>query len=200
MNIRSQRGTRGDSLAHRIKYATAEDFENLFESNRDALHRLALLLTATSSKAEQSLVLALRDCRLSGSVSEDWIFPWARRAIVRNAIQLVLPPASASGTQTLNGDANNSSSLAIQALPSLRVDFRTVPKLPDFERLVFVITVLEHISIQDCALLLARSPKEVHDAQKYAMQISIFAEHGPNSSSFDDGATQRDTCGQLFEN
>ena len=36
--------------------------------------------------------------------------------------------------------------------------------LPEFDRLAFVICVLERLSILDCALLLMKSPKDVSDA------------------------------------
>lgn len=155
-------------------YATAEEFESLFEHQRQPLLRLALLLTANSEKAEQSLGFALRDCRLNGSVATDWIITWARRAIVRNAIQLVSPPVSVSATQTLNDDGHDGKMLGISGTISICVDVPSIVKLPDFERLVYVITVLERSSIQDCALLLARSPKEVRDAQKRALAIAAF--------------------------
>ena len=199
MNIRLQRRARRNGLAGGTDYATAEQFESLFESKWEALLRLALLLTASSEKAEQTLSLALRDCKLAGSVSADWIVPWARRAIVRSAIQLVFPSVSASATQTPNGDCYDGNSLAIPASTALGVDVPSIVKLPDFERLVFVITVLEHISIQDCALLVARSRKEVWDAQKHAMRLSTFAEHGLHAS-VEDGPTEGDMRGKLFEN
>jgi DNA-directed RNA polymerase specialized sigma24 family protein len=41
---------------------------------------------------------------------------------------------------------------------------RAVLELPEFDRLVFVICVLERLSILDCALLLRKSPKDVNNA------------------------------------
>lgn len=37
-------------------------------------------------------------------------------------------------------------------------------ELPDFDRLAFVICVLERLSSLDCALLMKKSPKDVNDA------------------------------------
>ena len=186
-------------LACRTDYATAEEFESLFESKRGPLLHLAMLLTANSEMAAQILRLALRDCRFNGSVSADWILPWARRTIVRNAIRVVFPPISALATQTTNDDVHHGISLAIPAATTLRVDVPSIVKLPDLERLVFVITVLEHISLQDCALFLARSTKEVCDAQMRAMRLSTLAEHGRNDS-FKDGEADPDTWEKLFDN
>lgn len=200
MGTRLQSRTRRNGLGVWTDYATAEEFESLFESKREPLLRLALLLTASSEKAEQSLSFAMRDCRLNGSVAPDWILTWARRAIVRNAIQLVFPPVSASATQTLNDDGHDGKLLGISAAISIRVDLPSIVKLPDFERLVYVITVLERSSIQDCALLLARSPKEIRDAQKRAIGIASFLEHDFNVPSEDGAAEVDDTCGKLIEN
>ena len=200
MNIHFQRKMRRTGLAGWANYTTAEEFESLFESKRASLLRLAFLLTASSEKAEQNLSLALKECRLNASVAIDWILPWARRAIVRHAIQLVLPPVSALAARTLNGDPHDGNSQATTELTLRRVDVQSILKLPEFERLVFVITVLEGSSILDCALLLARSPKEVRDAQKRAIGIASFLEHDFNVPSQGGAAQVDDPCGKLFEN
>ena len=38
-------------------------------------------------------------------------------------------------------------------------------EVPEFERFVFIICVLERYSIHDCALLLGKSPREVNEAR-----------------------------------
>jgi len=125
--------------------------------------------------AERALSLALTDCRLNGSVSTDWMLQWARRMIVRNAIHLVPPPAKTSATQ--NHEQRHDDSRSIKVATALPADIPSILKMPDFERLVFVITVLEHISLQDCALLMGRWPKEVSDAQGRSICLSAFAEY-----------------------
>jgi hypothetical protein len=199
MSISLRRSARRDREGGWTDYATPEEFERLFESKREPLLRLALLLTGSVEKAEQSLNHALRDCRLNGSVSTDWVLPWARRAIVRNAIELVCLPVSVSGALPINGDGADGNSQAVPAATSLHEDISLIEKLPDFERLVPIITVLEHISVQDCALLLARSLKEVCDAQKRAIRLLAFAAHGANAP-FKHGPAERYTCGKQFEN
>jgi hypothetical protein len=58
--------------------------------------------------------------------------------------------------------------------------------LPDFDRLVFVICVLERYSILDCALLLRRSPKDVHDARVRATNqvVSVEERNREGTASF----------------
>jgi len=198
MAIGLRRQTQRKEVAGRSHYATAEEFENLFESERKPLLRLALLLTASAEKAEQSLNLALKDCRLNGSVSTDWIISWARRAIVRTAIELVPRPVSAAAAQTVINNYHHCST-QVSAAVALQIDVPMILQMPDFERFVFVTTVLERISIHDCALLLARSPKDVCDAQTRAMRTSLFAQHDLNAS-FDVNSAERNTCGKAFEN
>ena len=55
-------------------------------------------------------------------------------------------------------------------------DSLAILELPDFDRLVFVICVLERYSILDCALLLKRSPKDVNDARVRAINRVVSAE------------------------
>lgn len=196
MNIRAQGRTRGNGAHNGMSYATAEDFGTLFESKRDALRRLALLLTGSSEMVEQTLSLALKDCRLNGSVSTDWMLQWARRAIVRNAIHLVLPPAATAATE--NHDQRHDDSRSMKAATALPTDIPSILRMPDFERLVFVITVLEHISLQDCALLMDRSPKEVRDAQNRSMCLSAFAEHDDEVPFNGRVAGGNSPCGSLI--
>jgi DNA-directed RNA polymerase specialized sigma24 family protein len=99
----------------------------------------------------------------------------------------------------MNGDGAGGNSQAVPAATSLQENIASIEKLPDFERLVLIMTVLEHISIQDCALLLARSLKEVWDAQKRAKHLLAFVAHGANAS-FKHGPAERYTCGKQFEN
>lgn len=199
MNIGLRRGARRNGVAGGTDYATPEEFERLFDFQQASLLRLALLLTGSPEKAEKSLNHALRDCRLSSSVSMDWVLRWARRAIVRSAIQLVGLPDSAPPIKIMNGDSAGGNIQGMPAATSFHVDVSSVQTLPDLERLVIVMTILERMSIQDCALLLARSPKEVCDAQKRAIRLSAPAAHVPNAS-FKDGAAELDIYARLVEN
>lgn len=200
MSIGLKHENRRNVFAGRTDYATSEQFESLFKSRREPLLRLALLLTASSEKAAQSLTLALRDCTLNGSVSTDWIFLWARRAVVRNAAQLVFRKELVSHARNPDGNCHHGNSQVNSAETTRRIDIPSILKMPEFERLVFVITVLEHSSIQDCALLMGQSPKEICDAQKRAMGMSFLAEYEFNVPS-EDGATEGDeTWRQPFKN
>jgi DNA-directed RNA polymerase specialized sigma24 family protein len=80
--------------------------------------------------------------------------------IVRNAIRTVQPrPANPKRFLLASG---------MDELPSLidrYLEQERVLALPDFERFVIVMTVLEHYSVGDCALLLGRSFREIQSAR-----------------------------------
>jgi len=151
----------GKIVSERDEYARKEEFVSVFECERLGLQRLALLLTANSVTAKRCLIRAFRECITSSSVSREWVLSWTRRMVIRNAIGLLIDPGSQSFVNT-NDDADNEliafspdDSLSAIATPKSILD------LPEFERLVFVICVLERYSIHDCALLLGKSPQEV---------------------------------------
>ena len=57
--------------------------------------------------------------------------------------------------------------------------------LPEFDRFVFVICVLERYSMLDCALLLGRSPREVNEArQRVGKQVAQIVELSNSSQRF----------------
>ena len=141
-------------------YATAEDFEQFFAKDTTHLFPLCLQLTADAEKAENCLILTMRDCFRSNSVAQRCMHTWARRMVIRNAIRLVW------GTPNdILGESGFEFHLQPTefALEALRESV-AILTLPDFDRLAFVICVLERYSILDCALLLRRAPQEVYEA------------------------------------
>ena len=144
----------------RGKYACKEEFVSVFESERMVLQRLALLLTANTEAAERCLALALQECIASSSVSKDWVLAWARRVVIRNAANLVME---------MKGNAERGSIVFTEdGSLSQIANFEAILALPDLDRLVFVICILECHSVQDCALLLERPPREVIEARRRA--------------------------------
>lgn len=152
--------------SHRVRinekslYATAKDFEQLFAQEITDLLRLSLHLTADAEKAESCLILAMRDCLFRSVVLRARMGSWARRMVIRHAVHL------SWGTPH---DIVEDSAFEFQLQPSdypleeLRESV-TILTLPDLDRLAFVICVLERYSILDCALLLRKTPQEVHEA------------------------------------
>jgi DNA-directed RNA polymerase specialized sigma24 family protein len=171
----------------RGRYAGKEEFASLFESERMALQGLALLLTADSGAARRCLIRAFRECIASSSVSKDWVLSWTRRMIIRNAISLVKGLGGQSFVD-MNDDADNGliafspdDSLGLSATSESILD------LPEFDRFVFVICVLERYSTHDCALLLGKSPGEVNEVRyRVGNQVGQIDEGGKSSQRFGD--------------
>lgn len=162
-------------LVEEDTYATADDFQKLFAREMADLYRLSLHLIGDVEKAEICLIHAMRECFSSGSVSRKWAQKWARRMVVRNAIRIV------RGTGILPADIPSEAGVGFYLQPTEhRIEaLREAPAildLPDFDRLVFVICVLERYSILECALLLETSPKEVRDARVRATDQVISPE------------------------
>jgi DNA-directed RNA polymerase specialized sigma24 family protein len=155
----------GTRVSERCEYASKEEFGSVFECERVSLQTLALSLTVNSEAAKRCLIVAFRECIASSSVSKGWVLSWARRAVIRNAISLVMRPEGQSFVNT-NDDADNGL-IAFSPDDSLGAIATSEPilDLPELDRFVFVICVLERYSIHDCALLLGKSPAEVSEVR-----------------------------------
>jgi DNA-directed RNA polymerase specialized sigma24 family protein len=175
----------GKTVSERCEYARKEGFASVFESERVGLQRLALLLTANSEGAKRCLIHAFRECVASSSVSKEWVLSWTRRMVIRNAISLVMGLGGQSFVNT-NRDADNGL-IAFSPDDSLGsiAESESILDLPEFDRFVFVICVLERYSMHDCALLLGRSPREIDDArQRVGNQVGQIDELSNSSQRF----------------
>jgi DNA-directed RNA polymerase specialized sigma24 family protein len=161
-------------------YATDADFQQLFTTEMADFFRLSLQLTADFNKAERCFTLAMKDCFDSNSVIKGFARTWARRMVIRNAIHVVLG---------VNDEfvREEESVFHLQPRRDLVNELREslpIMELSEFDRLVFVTCVLEHLSILDCALLLRKSPKDVNDAIARATnQIASRPDHNDTELS-----------------
>ena len=172
----------GKTGNERREYARKEEFVGVFECERVGLQRLALLLTANSETAKRCLSRAFRECIASTLVSKEWVVSWTRRMVIRNAINLVIGPGGRSFVTT-NDEVDDG---FVAFSPDDTLDAiaasESVLDLPEFERFVLVICVLERYSIHDCALLLGRSPRDISEArQRVGNQVGQI--DGPNDIS-----------------
>ncbi len=173
---RSQAGTNDG-------YSAVDDFQELFESEMRDLYRLAFLMIADGRKAEECLIAALDDCISGTSVPKKWVGSWARRVVIRNAIRIAAEPeegtsivTSDSGTISIDGES--------QEIPAdAFAEFAPVLSLKAFERVVFVLCILERYRILDCALLLGRSQQDVLEAQSQAVeQVAACKPYAPRNT------------------
>lgn len=147
---------------HLRAYASPEDFCAIFRQDMNSLYSLALMLTGSHEAADQCYLAALDDCSTGSAVFSEWARSWSRRAVIKNAIRLVVPvPGNAAGASesTLDPIANQMDTSA-----------RSVLRLNAFDRFVFVISVLEGYTLRECAALLGSSPREAEQARVRALQ------------------------------
>jgi len=144
-----------------IKYAIPEDFCALFARHVDELYQLSFLLTAGHKKAQQCFVAGLEDSKKENHVFRDWAHSWAKRTIIQNAIRRIRPrPQVVSFPLALTPSV-----VALQDVQDRHFEVDAILALEDFERFVFVMSVLEHYSEYECSLLLGCSPRQIREAQ-----------------------------------
>lgn len=142
-------------------YATAADFCRVFTNDMDRLYLLSLLLTADPSTAEACFVQGLETSGKNNLVFKEWAESWARRTIIQNAIQTIRPNQKTNVSVSFDRPSQDM---------NLPAELTTVLSLPAFERFVFVITVLEGYSEQECSLLLDRTRGDVNAAKIRALR------------------------------
>jgi DNA-directed RNA polymerase specialized sigma24 family protein len=148
-------------------YATREDFLNVISEDRDGLYQLSFLLTGDHEKAEKCVVAGIEDCVNENRVFREWARSWAKRIIVENAIREMKPrPSLPNSSSVATGFSPGEESRASAG----HFDVDAVLGLGDFERFVFVMSVLEHYSHHECALLLGCPVLEVRQGRFHALE------------------------------
>lgn len=138
----------------------------MFAEGLDDLYQLSLLMTGDHERAEQCFVGGLEDCLNANGVFRDWARSWAKRIIIQTAIR-------ESGRNP--GDAGRLSICISTHMCDFERERRrhfavaAVLALEDFERFVFVMSVLESYSEHDCALLLSCTIRQVNEARSRAL-------------------------------
>jgi hypothetical protein len=144
-------------------YASSGDFRRIFDEETVSLYQLSFLLTADGDKAEQCFVSGLEDSLNGSRVFKEWARSWARRAIIQNAVRVVNPrPMEQNPSTSFNSSG--------RTLSEEQVEIDAILDLAPFERFVYVMSVLERYSDQDCSVLLGYSRRDVIAARIHALQ------------------------------
>lgn len=157
-------------------------FCHLFRQEMEGLYLLAFLLTANSETAEQCFISSLEECMEGVAVREEWAHSWAKRVVIKNAIRLVAPRFHHSGSKLLPRFWQKECEP-----PERSPDDRTlmsVLAIGDFERVVFVMTVLEQFSDRDSALLLGCLPDKIRAARARALKEVALGSAGRSRHTF----------------
>lgn len=148
------------------RYATGGDFCGVFSEELDSLYQLSFLAIGDHDKAERCVLAGLEDCCRANYIFWEWALSWAKCTIIRHAIRELRPRPHRDGSSWGELDLRYSGKL-----PYFRGGYfkaEAVLALEDFERFVFVISVLEGYSDHDCAVLLGCSLLEVREARTQA--------------------------------
>jgi DNA-directed RNA polymerase specialized sigma24 family protein len=146
------------------RYATVTDYHRIFAEEMESLYLLAFLLTADSDKAEQCFVSGLGECVDRIGVFMERARSWARRAVVKHAIRMIRPvPEGNEGELFVRGRQT--------ATATTRNPFAAIVSLPGFERFVFVMSVLEGQSDEECQDFLGCSRLEILMAHEVTFRL-----------------------------
>src|ERR1700683_3560221 len=158
-------------------YASSDDFRRLFDEDMNSLYMLSFLLTADREKAEQCFVSGLEDAVEGNPIFKEWARSWARRVIIVNAARAINPrPTDENGRSNSLSVGGNGKTPAWE-----QVEIAAVLALEPFERFVYVMTVLERYSDQDCSVLLSCTRGDVVAARTRAFeQIGSATASHPN--------------------
>jgi len=155
---------------NRNDYATHEDFCAIFRNQLDRLYVLALILAGDELVAEECFLAAFDSCAGESRVFKESALAWSRRSVIKSAIRIALPPSNNLSRQHLMGHSNDLN-------PDQNASRKCVQELPPFDRFVYVMSVLEHYSDHECALLLGCSFADILPARIRAFgQISRWGE------------------------
>ena len=157
-------------------YASREDFHSIFNEDLKQLYQLSFLLTRDPAKAERCLVVGLEGCVRENRVFREWARSWTKRVIVQNAIREIKPRPLHSNSRLC--DISVSEIEQLSSAPDRHFALKTVLNLEDFERFVFVMSVLELYLDHDCALLLACSVREILEARAHALRELMESSQG----------------------
>jgi hypothetical protein len=158
------------------QYATSEEFCQVFVEEIDDLYPISFLLTADHDMASQCFVAGVEDCAKGNKrVFREWAGSWVLRTIVTKAIHLLQPHPANVVPSIVPRDKN------LSGVQGEDVALNRVLALAPFERFVFVMSVLEHYSEHDCALLLACSPQDVRRARVGALEQLAAFNHAPSA-------------------
>jgi hypothetical protein len=152
------------------RYPTATDFFRTFDEQMHSLYLLSFLLTADHDKAEQCLVSAIGECVEGIGVFMDWVRSWTWGAVLKHAIQMIMPAPE-------HADSVSLISLKRSATAAESNPFAAILLLDAFERFVFVMSILEGQSDEECAILLRCSRRDVMMARVLALTRLANTDH-----------------------
>jgi hypothetical protein len=150
---------------------------NILTEEMHSLYLFSFLLTADTYIAEQCYICGLGECVEGISVFMDWARSWARRTILRHAIRMIMPAPEQM-------DRLSGISVKVAATSGRNNLFAAIVGLSAFERFVFVMSVLEKHSDEECSMLLGCSRRDVMIARELAFKRLGNTDDGYDQSAW----------------
>jgi hypothetical protein len=144
-------------------YATGTDFWNILTDEMHSLYLLSFLLTADLDKAEQCFFSGMGECEEEIGVFMARAQTRARHTILKCAIWMIMPEPN-------RADDYSFTLLKRSAASGETGLFDAIVGLNAFERFVYVMSVLERQSDEDCSTLLRCSRRDVIIARALALE------------------------------
>jgi hypothetical protein len=143
--------------------ADRTDFRKILTDEMHSLYLLSFLLTADLDKAEQCFFSGMRECEEEIGVFMPWAQTRARRTILKRAIWMIMPTLDRADDFSfafLKGSAVCGETNLVDMIVGLGA----------FERFVYVMSVLEKQSDDDCSTLLGCSRRDVIIARTLVLE------------------------------
>ena len=155
--------------------ASGEDVYKILSEDLNSLYQLSFLLTRDHETAERCFVASLANPDRGNRAFHQWAHAWAKRIIIENAIRELKP-------QPRLARPNPSATVfpycgELSSTQDGHFELGAILALEDFERFVFVMSVLEHYSEHDCALFLDCPVLEIREARSRALEKLIDSLH-----------------------
>jgi DNA-directed RNA polymerase specialized sigma24 family protein len=143
--------------------------------NLNGLYQLSLLLTGDHDKAQQCVVTGIEECVSGNRAFSQWAHSWTKRIVIENAIRELKPRQPFAHSQSAETVFPYADELSTPL--SGHFELEAILALEPFDRVVFVISVLEHYSDHECTLLLRCPVLEIRDARTRALEKLIDSLH-----------------------
>jgi len=146
------------------EYPGAIDYADIFIDQMNCLYLLSFLVTADMQVAERCFSKALEEHVENTCGFMDWAKHDGRRAVLRHAVQLIRPVQKQAYSCSFHWNVRPLVSAAHQP-------FAAITSLSSFERFVFVMSVIEGLSQDECAALLNCGVEDVIIGRELAREI-----------------------------
>ncbi len=145
------------------KHVSSGDFCQIFVEEMTSLYKLAFFLTTNHERAKQCVLAALESSLSESNVHIRWARLWSKRAVIKSAVAMTFIPLAPNVARRDDWEEAQVESHAGTVI-------NAVTRLAPFERFVFVLSVMERLSLRECSVLLSRPLGYVLEAQIRALR------------------------------